>query len=776
MKTARRKGATAWDLSHAGLANWFARLDVTYGKPLQLHVDNPERTRTSSQPPLSELKPIRLAEMDTTKKYEGRYLLCRAKGPPYMRYGLAFAAEDQDDNLFIAYLRNYHLHGFKHAELDKLFPSGTVLLIREPVFTSSTIKGMPSDVHVASPTDIEVYRPDAVALADVEWASPSSYRPREPGYDPYAAGQAFLEAKQPYLAVQAFTEALARAETQQRTVLVTLERALANLRADQPAAAYHDTSIVLMYYDMGVEMPFEQRNTLMSLRADALTALGLHDRADEVRDDLVAILDDTTTILFHDIDAALTARVRDRDMSDERDALISPQLLKGGKVQRLLEAARSRQDSTLKSKLASESGDYNLLALELAPAPPSKPPCDRLDYRDYVGPIRVAQLKKRNGGRGVIATRDIKPGELLLVEKAFAVANFATIETEEPSAPPDHFSHRPQDTLAVEVAARVLDDPSTLPILESLFDGRDPPTQALVFNALSQRTVPEYASPPINLDMDWVERICATNGFNFLPPDLFDHDPRYWSALFLNGSAFNHSCLPNTYHKSVGDLLVVRARVFVKKGKEVYISYAPIDVTPPMSRWAVLERHFEPNECPCAYCVETKNDEEDELGNRASLLAEFDGASDAVLDDGARSAEMCAKEYVELSRILADVCDTYMGDNNIKPARRAAWSNACDAAGAWPDMRDGVWSFDPAPLCWTEQVMEATLDYARACDVEGSAAAQAHALALVTVAANQSRVEHGDDVEQFWQRWIEELVGLEQYKERVVERMAKRES
>ena len=38
------------------------------------------------------------------------------------------------------------------------------------------------------------------------------------------------------------------------------------------------------------------------------------------------------------------------------------------------------------------------------------------DLADWFGPVAIAQLPGREGGRGIVATRDIKPGELLLGE------------------------------------------------------------------------------------------------------------------------------------------------------------------------------------------------------------------------------------------------------------------------------------------------------------------------------------------------------------------------
>jgi hypothetical protein len=47
--------------------------------------------------------------------------------------------------------------------------------------------------------------------------------------------------------------------------------------------------------------------------------------------------------------------------------------------------------------------------------------CPRRDAADFLGPWKVERIAGRGGGRGAVATRDVKPGELLLVEKAFAI-------------------------------------------------------------------------------------------------------------------------------------------------------------------------------------------------------------------------------------------------------------------------------------------------------------------------------------------------------------------
>jgi hypothetical protein len=48
----------------------------------------------------------------------------------------------------------------------------------------------------------------------------------------------------------------------------------------------------------------------------------------------------------------------------------------------------------------------------------SQDPFVQLDGAEFVGPVTAAQLPNRGGGRGLVATRDIKTGELLVSNSA----------------------------------------------------------------------------------------------------------------------------------------------------------------------------------------------------------------------------------------------------------------------------------------------------------------------------------------------------------------------
>ena len=116
-----------------------------------------------------------------------------------------------------------------------------------------------------------------------------------------------------------------------------------------------------------------------------------------------------------------------------------------------------------------------------------------------------------------------------------------------------------------------------------------------------------------------------------------------WSGLFINGSAFNHSCVANTYWKVIGDTLVVRARTQIKKGKEVYLSYVPLAGMSRLMTGDCIERHFGYNGCPCTLCAEDRRDEPGDRDARCDRLAhdfaEIVGRSDRLTEDDGWAGE-----------------------------------------------------------------------------------------------------------------------------------------
>ena len=322
---------------------------------------------------------------------------------------------------FTLYLHYYPLYDKHDVEpltpvnLDILFPPGTGFAVREP-FLGQRLDGTTGSiqffVHVLTPTDVEVYRPDATALCEVEWATASPFRPSS---STCAEQRALADAAQrkgsTAVAVKRMTDALALAETPGDMAAAALQRSLLCVDTRQYGLAYRDTSIVKTYLGMGVELSNLDQLQLHARRCQALLGLGLVERAEDELDRF---------------DEACPVRDLSRMTADALDEFQEQAVLsKQSGIASGVAFGRDFAETALGSfavalrrgitRMRRES-EVGVAAGELAEmeAFANQAPFADLKVGHYVGPIRVAQLKKRRGGRGVIATRDIEPGELLL--------------------------------------------------------------------------------------------------------------------------------------------------------------------------------------------------------------------------------------------------------------------------------------------------------------------------------------------------------------------------
>lgn len=134
-------------------------------------------------------------------------------------------------------------------------------------------------------------------------------------------------------------------------------------------------------------------------------------------------------------------------------------------------------------------GDYDWLdiyrrGLDTSPdAPP-------LDVADYVGPFEVVEMQDRGGGRGAHATRDVKAGELILVERAFATQH-----------PQSQAARRTGVDSAIhsQISNRISEDGSLARVLLSLYAGPN---------------APKPLRPPESFDIDLASRVSASVNLN----------------------------------------------------------------------------------------------------------------------------------------------------------------------------------------------------------------------------------------------------------------------
>ena len=76
-----------------------------------------------------------------------------------------------------------------------------------------------------------------------------------------------------------------------------------------------------------------------------------------------------------------------------------------------------------------QTGSYDIPSLySLASSVPIGATHPMPDVADYIGPVAVAPIPSKGGGRGLIATRDIEPGEVLLAVRAVALVSTSDLK------------------------------------------------------------------------------------------------------------------------------------------------------------------------------------------------------------------------------------------------------------------------------------------------------------------------------------------------------------
>jgi tetratricopeptide (TPR) repeat protein len=192
------------------------------------------------------------------------------------------------------------------------------------------------------------------------------------------------------------------------------------------------------------------------------------------------------------------------------------------------------------------TGKYNIVELYNQYLDPK---VYRLNIADYVGPVKVFQTSDRGGKRGIQVTRDVKPGELLLVTKAFGFASNDMIPAHE------------QISLSFNLLKNAVDPAERMFAIQDLIyhlcDQRElAPKVYGLYAGNGEGNPADYDLAPASIvdapgdypvDPQRIDLVATFNSFGFDPKD---HDPKFKhkskiSGLFPNASLFNHSCLYN---------------------------------------------------------------------------------------------------------------------------------------------------------------------------------------------------------------------------------------
>ncbi|GAA5925308.1 hypothetical protein JCM3775_006419 [Rhodotorula graminis] len=593
----------------------------------------------SSPAPLGQLQPILLKDMLATKTHKGRYLLCRIISKTALTSSVAFIVEDQEARVETVSIFNLDMCGVPLGDgADPLFGVGDILAIREPTYRTETRDTTKFAIRVDSPTDFHFLSPHDPLVEKAKWATTTPRTALPASFDYKALGNKYFGENLDLYAVKAYSDGILKTQDPAQHVVLLLNRAMARLRVGAFVSACRDTTDALTLLSDGIKGPSRAVEKAMLRRAKALEGARLLTRACE---------------------------------EYRRIGLFDPDSTEAA------ERGKRRVEGMLK---ASRTGKYEWMTLAMDGPRDQRTVCG-VSVGDYVGPIEVAQIKGRGGGRGIVATRDIKVGELLLVEKAYVIGEEAASKGY--NLKTDLLLSKPRVALIAALAAKVQDDPASADLLYALYAGPDyPPLGAATLGGYRDRELDLDDRTPPFADIERIERIATYSGVATREDLNFSASP---TAVYLSGSLFNHACVSNATSRFAGDVQMVRARTAIPKGAEVLIAYVPYDA-PEAFRQRVLQPHF-PKGCPCDNCRRNAPGRAKRAKRHADLLgpsSQWHKARTVLAD--LESSELSRQDADQVFEKTVDLLERSYPPNH-GPIKSALFTALLEQAGTCPGER-----------------------------------------------------------------------------------------
>ncbi|KAK0538284.1 hypothetical protein OC842_001347 [Tilletia horrida] len=355
----------------------------------------------TSTTPLAQLERMGIADFQAPMHFRGRYLLCRIISAPLLYVGCTFIVDDPAGAatpLSIAHFTSRLNLRPGSPHLTALLPPGTILAIREPYVSTNhhVSAGGPilgkaaTGVRVSSPTDVVVLEPGNEVLRGVEW---------KVGLAEVLGASSEVEAQvRPHKWMrEGACSRLVRAQEQEQKQDTenwrpTAEATLAQLRdfleESRPGAAYRE---------------------LVAARQ-----LGV--LADPAQDGIGQDLVDLEARILHSLRAYCGLRALAERCQASGLSLPAEQ-------RAILERAPAFRGTSSSSPSQEPTQALVQALYTLDRTPTESTPTPELYGQDYISPaLAIAPIP--GAGRGLLTTRDVAPGELLLcctaVEPCFA--------------------------------------------------------------------------------------------------------------------------------------------------------------------------------------------------------------------------------------------------------------------------------------------------------------------------------------------------------------------
>ncbi|KAF5025068.1 hypothetical protein F66182_2837 [Fusarium sp. NRRL 66182] len=546
--------------------------------------------------PAQDLEPLPISQMRLETHHPGKKVMLRVLTPPDRITVVMAVVEDEEGTAVLLQL-------YQQLEEEIVPCSQTILphavcIVKEPLFTKSVDGAYSLRVdHLG----------DIIWLADTDERIPQEWRGRQPRLNDSsrsirAQGNDFVKDQKWAAALRSYSSAIKTAETLEDEQLASLNRSLVNLKLDRPTKALSDA--------IQGQDPATPREKSIFRQAQALYRLCEFEKCLETLQTLMEAFPNN-------------------------------------------QAAQSEMDRVKARLKEQNNGEYSFARMYKQSQ--ATPPL--MDCATFSVPVEIRDSPGR--GRGLLTTKPVRAGDLLLCEKAFS---YYFIDEKQPDARRNvlmNLSTKKSTMggaahLLPQIAQKLYHDPQLMPLFQDLYHD-DYKVPAVV----------ECDGAPV-VDSFLVEKIISLNAFG--PPrtslgflkdqistikDSAVRDEAMFSpsGIWLIASRINHSCVGNCRRSFIGDMQIVRATTDMAAGTELSFFYRPPDRS---ESYEEVQKHLKTwgFVCRCELCKDRSNTSATVLRRRQGLCNDLKSLL---------KTQTSPFDLVEAERLLKGAENTYQG-------------------------------------------------------------------------------------------------------------------
>ncbi|KAM0751712.1 hypothetical protein T439DRAFT_355610 [Meredithblackwellia eburnea MCA 4105] len=598
---------------HAELCEREAQLDQEGQVRTRRMVLHPRKHYSKKS--LEDLNPLDLSGLVSCNQVAwGQVLLCRIVSKPVRMASVQFVVEDPAGKVVPIHV--YYVHSrHEQRDLEAMFPVGGFLAIKEPFFRESREHFI---IRLDSPLDLVRLSDSSQVVKALSWrSSPSEMvRKQETAEELKESGNRFFRLGRHQLAYDCYTKALdllAITGPNALTSILLSNRAMCLISLKRPRAALRDCKDGLS--SPNLDLAIKRKLLFRQAR--------VHDLLLEFQDGI-----DQLNVLLE---------LFPEDTAGARLLL--------GMERRLHESSTGLYDWELLFRSALAQAD--------------------VDAAPFISSA-VTQQYIPGRGRGLVASRSIRRGELLFLAKPLAFGRG------------DHT--RKHHLVGANLHTRTVDPSSIIDLIAGLLErlNDDPDLAPAVFELHAGDGYGPW-QPSDGIDVSRLEAITAFNSFHAeslaqkaksVTRDQDRLDTIHAdSALYHFPSFLNHSCIPNVSYSFLDDTIFVRARHDIDSGTELVDSYTDSLASLP-ERTEVLSKHR--FTCYCDLCTFDRKDGAVESSRRAKLSKKLDHMIDSVHGS---SRVNSAQNLDSILALVDKLQQTYSTERQppLRPALYSAW-------------------------------------------------------------------------------------------------------